>query len=152
MGMGELRLEELSASNIVAANSLTLRPGQEQFVTPTSYAIADAYVNPLTSWPRVVLNEDQVVGFVRGNFDPEAQQEEFRSCLWRINVAADAQGAGVGKFAVWALAEEARSRGFHRLTVIWEPGEEGPEEFFLRIGFVITGETQYGENIGTLEI
>ena len=152
MGMGETRLEELSASNIVAANSLTLRPGQEQFVTPTSYAIADAYVNPLTSWPRVVLNEDQVVGFVRGNFDPEAQQEEFRSCLWRINVAADAQGAGVGKFAVWALAEEARSRGFHRLTVIWEPGEEGPEEFFLRIGFVITGETQYGENIGTLEI
>ena len=63
-----------------------------------------------------------------------------------------AQGAGVGKFAVRALAEEARSRGFHRLTVIWEPGEEGPEDFFLRIGFVITGETQYGENIGTLEI
>jgi len=152
MGMGELRLEELSASNIVAANSLTLRPGQEQFVTPTSYAIADAFVNPLTSWPRVVLNDDQVVGFVRGNFDPDAEQEEFRSCLWRINVAADAQGAGVGKFAVWALAEEARSRGFHRLTVIWEPGEEGPEDFFLRIGFVITGETQYGENIGTLEI
>ena len=150
--MGDLRLEELSASNIVAANSLTLRPGQEQFVTPTSYAIADAYVNPLTSWPRVVLDEDQVVGFVRGNFDPEAEQEEFRSCLWRINVAADAQGAGVGKFAVRALAEEARSRGFHRLTVIWEPGEEGPEDFFLRIGFVITGETQYGENIGTLEI
>jgi len=150
--MGDLRLEELSASNIVAANSLTLRPGQEQFVTPTSYAIADAYVNPLTSWPRVVLDEDQVVGFVRGNFDPEAEQEEFRSCLWRINVAADAQGAGVGKFAVRALAEEARARGFHRLTVIWEPGEEGPEDFFLRIGFVITGETQYGENIGSLEI
>jgi len=150
--MGDLRLEELSASNIVAANSLTLRPGQEQFVTPTSYAIADAYVNPLTSWPRVVLDGDQVVGFVRGNFDPEAAQEEFRSCLWRINVAADAQGAGVGKFAVRALAEEARARGFHRLTVIWEPGEEGPEDFFLRIGFVITGETQYGENIGSLEI
>ena len=98
------------------------------------------------------LDGDQVVGFVRGNFDPEAAQEEFRSCLWRINVAADAQGAGVGKFAVRALAEEARARGFHRLTVIWEPGEEGPEDFFLRIGFVITGETQYGENIGSLEI
>jgi len=152
MNMGELRLEELSASNIVAANSLTLRPGQEQFVTPTSYAIADAYINPLTSWPRVVLDEDQVVGFVRGNFDPEATQEEFRSCLWRINVAADAQGAGVGKFAVHALAEEAKNRGFSQLTVIWEPGEEGPEDFFLRIGFSIIGQTQYGENIGALEI
>ena len=150
--MGELRLEELSASTIVAANSLTLRPGQEQFVTPTSYAIADAYINPLTSWPRVVLDGDQVVGFIRGNFDPENAQEEFRSCVWRINVSATAQGLGVGKFAVEGLADEARNRGFERLTVIWEPGEEGPEEFFKAVGFSIIGETQYGEHIGALDL
>ena len=150
--MGDLRLEELSASTIVAANSLTLRPGQEQFVTPTSYAIADAYINPVTSWPRVVLDGDEVVGFIRGNFDPDNQMPEFRSCIWRINVAADAQGVGVGKFAVWALAEEARSRGFSQLTVIWEPGEEGPEDFFLRVGFSVIGQTQYGENIGALDL
>ena len=148
--MAELRLEELSAKNIVAANSLTLRPGQEQFVTPVSYSIADAYLNPATSWPRVVLDGDDVVGFIRGNFDPDAEQEEFRSCIWRINVSADAQGSGVGTFAVWALADEARKRGFERLTVIWEPGEEGPEAFFLAVGFRITGETQYGEHIGAL--
>lgn len=150
--MGELRLEELSAANIVAANSLTLRPGQEQFVTPPSYAIADAYINPLTSWPRVVLDDDKVVGFIRGNFDPENPLPEFRSCVWRINVAADAQGAGIGKFAVHAVAEEARKRGFDRLTCIWEPGEEGPEEFFVRIGFEIVGETQYGEKLGALKL
>ena len=73
--MGELRLEELSAKTIVAANNLSLRRGQEQFVTPPSYAIADAYLSPVTSWPRVVLNsEDEVVGFIRGNFDPESTQ------------------------------------------------------------------------------
>lgn len=150
--MGDLRLEELSATTIVAANSLTLRPGQEQFVAPPSYAIADAYIDPLTSWPRVVLDGDTVVGFIRGNFDADNALPEFRSCIWRINVAAAEQGAGVGKFAVWALAEEARSRGFHELTVLWEPGDDGPEEFFLKIGFVITGETQYGEKLGTLKI
>ena len=150
--MGELRLEELSASTIVAANSLTLRPGQEQFVTPTSYSIADAYINPLTSWPRVVLDGDQVVGFIRGNFDPENAQEEFRSCVWRINVSATAQGLGVGRFAIMGLADEARSRGFTRLTVLWDSGEDGPEDFFLKIGFVVVGETQYGENIGALAL
>jgi len=150
--MAELRLEELSASTIVAANSLTLRPGQEQFVTPTSYAIADAYINPLTSWPRVVLDGDEVVGFIRGNFDPDNDMPEFRSCIWRINVAASAQGFGIGRFAVEALAEEARSRGFTQLTVIWEPGEDSPEEFFLRIGFELIGETQYGEKIGALAL
>jgi diamine N-acetyltransferase len=58
----------------------------------------------------------------------------------------------VGRFAVLALAAEAKSRGFDRLTALWEPGEEGPEEFFLRIGFVIEGQTQYGENLGVLTL
>jgi diamine N-acetyltransferase len=150
--MADLRLEELSAKTIVAANGLTLRPGQEQFVTPPSYAIADAYINPVTSWPRVVLDGDTVVGFIRGNFDPDAPQEEFRSCIWRVNVAADAQGSGVGRFAVLALADEARQRGFTQLTAIWEPGEEGPEDFFLHTGFTVVGETQYGEKIGALAL
>jgi diamine N-acetyltransferase len=150
--MGELRLEELSAKTIVAANGLTLRKGQEAFVTPTSYAIADAWINPITSWPRVVLDGDEVVGFIRGNFDPDSEQPEFRSCVWRVNVAADAQGLGVGSFAILALAEEARSRGFTQLTVIWEPGEDGPEQFFLRVGFTVIGQTQYGENLGAMDL
>lgn len=150
--MADLRLEELSARTIVAANSLTLRPGQEQFVTPVSYAVADAVINPSTTWSRVVLDGDEVVGFVRANFDPEAEQEYFRCCLWRIHVAAEAQGHGVGRFAVMGVAEEARSRGFDRLTVIWEPGEAGPEEFFKSVGFTVIGQTAYGENIGALEL
>jgi diamine N-acetyltransferase len=147
-----LTLEPLSATTIVAVNSLTLLPGQEQFATPTSYEIAEDSVNPLTSWPRVVLDGDTVVGFIRGNFDRTNTTPEFQCCLWKINVAAAAQGAGVGRFAVMALADEARSRGFTQLTVIWEPGEDGPEKFFTRLGFEISGETQYGEKIGALRL
>lgn len=150
--MADLRLEELSATTIVAANGLTLRAGQEQFVTPPSYAIADAFLNPATTWPRVVLDGDTVVGFIRGNFDPDAVQEEFRSCIWRVTVAGDAQGTGVGRFAVWALAEEARQRGFTKLFAIWEDGDFSPGEFFLRTGFVVVGESQYGEQIGMLSL
>ena len=148
--MTDLRLEELSARNIVAANKLTLRPGQEAFVVPPTYAIADAYLDPTTTWPRVVLDGDTVVGFIRGNFDPDATQEEFRSCVWRVHVAAEAQGRGVGRFAVLALADEARQRGFERLTALWEPGEDGPEAFFTSLGFTVENETQYGEKFGVL--
>lgn len=150
--MGDLRLQELSAKTIVAANQLSVRRGQEQFVTPPSYAIADAYIDPLTSWPRVVVDGERVVGFIRGNFDADAVQDEFRSCIWRVSVAGDAQGQGVGRFAVHALAEEAKSRGFDRVTALWEPGADGPEKFFLSVGFVIVGQTQYGENIGALSL
>lgn len=150
--MGKLRLEELSARNIVAANSLSLKPGQEQFIAPVSYSVAASVINPATSWQRVVMKDDDVVGFIHGNFDPESEHEEFRACIWRINVDAAAQGKGVGKFAAHALAEEARGRGFDHINVIWEPGEGGPEEFFHRIGFTDVGQTQYGETIGALQL
>ncbi|WP_423922337.1 GNAT family N-acetyltransferase [Frigoribacterium sp. 2-23] len=150
--MSDLRLEELSASTIVAANSLTLKPGQEQYVAPVSHSIAEAYVNPTTAWPRVVLDGDEVVGFIMGNFDAESDDEALRSCIWRINVAADAQGHGIGRFAVHSLADEARSRGFDRLTVMYEPGEDGPEEFFAHIGFAVIGETPYGEHLAALTL
>jgi diamine N-acetyltransferase len=150
--MPTLRLEPLNATNIVAANSLTLKPGQEAYATPTSYAHAEHTVNPSAAWPRVVLEGDEVVGFIKGNFDPEEQREEFRCCVWSINVKAGAQGHGVGRFAVHGLADEARSRGFSRLTVIWESGDEGPEPFFLNVGFTPIGETQYGEVIGAMDL
>jgi diamine N-acetyltransferase len=150
--MAELRLEDLSASNIVAANQLSLKPGQEQFIAPVTYSAESSVVNPDTAWQRVALLDDRVVGFIHGNFDPENEHEEFRACIWRINVDAEAQGQGVGRFLTQALAEEAKRRGFDRITVLWEPGEEGPGEFFHRIGFRDTGETAYGDIIGALAL
>lgn len=150
--MAELRLEELSASNVVAANNLSLKPGQEQFITPVSYSAETSVLVPGSAWQRVVLQDDKVVGFIHGNFDPDNEHEEFRACIWRINVDADAQGKGVGRFAAQALAQEALKRGVKRITVMWEPGEAGPEAFFHRIGFVDIGETQYGDVIGALEL
>lgn len=150
--MSQFKLEELSAATIVEVNRLGLKPGQEQFVSPVSYAAAAAVTPPHTAWQRVVLEDDRVIGFIHGNFDPENREEEFRAALWRINVDAEAQGRGVGRFAVDALLEEAAKRGVERVTVLWERGEEGPEGFFLRVGFAPVGETPYGEVIGAIEV
>jgi diamine N-acetyltransferase len=150
--MADLRLEELSAATIVAVNTLSLKPGQEQFLAPTSYGIAATVMNPQTSWQRVVLDGDEVVGFVSANFDPEAHEEHFRSVVWRINVDADEQGRGVGRFAVDALLDEARTRGMDHVNVIYEAGDGGPEAFFRRVGFEPVGETEYGEVIATVRL
>ncbi len=150
--MADLRIVELSASTIVAVNTLSLKPGQERFIAPESYAIAATVVNPATSWQRVVLDGDEVVGFVSAGFDPDAPQEHFRSVLWRINVDADDQGRGIGRFAVEQLLDEARSRGFDRVNVIYEAGENGPEAFFTRVGFAPVGETEYGEVVAEIRL
>jgi len=150
--MTELRLVELSANTIVAVNTMSLKPGQEQFLAPTSYAVAGAVVNPATAWQRVVLDGDEVVGFVSANFDEDAAQEHFRSVLWRINVDADDQGRGVGRFAVARLLDEARGRGFDHVNVIYEAGDGGPEAFFRRVGFTPVDETEYGEVVAELRL
>lgn len=148
--MTELRLEELSAKTIVEVNALSLKPGQEQFLAPVSYGIA--VVDPSTTWQRVVLDGDEVVGFVSANFDPDAPEDHFQSILWRINVDADEQGRGVGRFAVESLIDEARRRGMDHVDVIYEAGEGGPEAFFTRVGFSPVDETQYGEVVAEIRL
>lgn len=150
--MTELRLVELSAATIVAVNNLSLKPGQEQYLAPVSYGMIATVVNPDTSWQRVVLDRNEVVGFVSANFDTEASEEHFRSVLWRINVDADDQGRGVGRFAVESLVDEAREREMDRVNVIYESGDEGPQAFFERVGFTAVGETEYGEVIAEIRL
>ena len=150
--MTDLQLEELSPENIVQANSLTLKRGQEQFLAPLSYSIAATVTNPAATWQRIVKSGDRVVGFIQGNFDKEAPQEHFRCCIWRVNVDADFQGKGVGKFAVNGLLDEARKRGFDHVTVIWDDALEGPGGFFQSVGFTKVDESEYGEIIGEMKL
>lgn len=150
--MDDLRLEELSASTIVAVNNMSLKPGQEEYLSPVSYGIAATVVNPQTSWQRVVLDDDDIVGFISANFDAAFPHEHFRSVLWRINVDADEQGRGVGRFAVQGLIDEARARGIDHVNVIYEAGEGGPAAFFERMGFAPVSETEYGEVIAEVRL
>lgn len=147
-----LRLVELSPATITDVNSMSLKPGQEEFLSPVSYGIAATVVNPLMSWQRVILDEDQVVGFLSANFEPEAPYEHFRSVLWRINVDAEKQRRGIGRFAVEKLREEARERGFDHINVIYEAGEPGPDAFFRSMGFEPVGETEFGEIIAQVRV
>jgi diamine N-acetyltransferase len=92
------------------------------------------------------------LGFVMGGFDPDSEIGAFRAGIWRLAIAAEEQGRGYGRFAVEAVAQEARRRGQDRITVLWIPGEGGPEEFYLRLGFRPTGEELSGEVVGELHL
>lgn len=65
---------------------------------------------------------------------------------------ADAQGRGVGRFAVQQLAAEARSRQVKRITVLWLRGDGGPEGFYRTLGFVPTGQELFGQVVGALDL
>ena len=145
-----LRLAELTADNVQAACGIDVKPEQRTFVAPVVESLAEAYVHYGTAWPRLILDDDRVVGFVMGNFDPANETDAFRAGIWRLNIAAAEQGRGYGRFAVEAIAAEARRRGQKRITVLWLQGDDGPEDFYLRLGFTPTGEVMGGEIVGEL--
>ncbi|WP_329388291.1 GNAT family N-acetyltransferase [Streptomyces sp. NBC_01716] len=151
-----LRLEKITPGNFDAAIGVRVRPDQERLVAPVVKSLAEAYVHPDTAWPRLILDGDRAVGFLMAFFDADfaddGKGEDIRSGLWRLNIAAGEQGRGYGRFAVHAVAAEIRRRGGTRLTATWHPGDDGPERFYLGLGFRLTGETSGDETVGELEL
>ncbi|MDW5323675.1 GNAT family N-acetyltransferase [Plantactinospora sp. KLBMP9567] len=148
-----LRLEKVTPENVVAACRLQIRPDQEGLVAPVAQSLAEAYAQPEVAWPRLVYDGERLVGFVMAflmvRFDPA---DPPRSGLWRLNIAADEQGRGYGRFAVQAVCDELRQRGQDRVFVTWVPGERGPERFYRRLGFRPTGERIEDQVVGVLDL
>lgn len=152
MTVSTLRLAEIDPDNVADACRLAIRPEQEPYVAPVPFSLAEAYANPRTAWPRLVYDRDQLAAFVMGGFDPDSEVDFFRAGIWRLNVAAAHQGRGCGRFAVQAVVDEARRRGQRRATVLWKPGEHGPEGFYLRLGFRPTGQVFHNQVVGELHL
>lgn len=151
-----LRLEKITPENFEAATAVRVRPDQEHLVAPVVKSLAEAYVHQNTAWPRLILDGDRVVGFLMAfldiDFAGDGTGKDIRSGLWRLNIAAGEQGRGYGRFAVESVAAEIRRRGGTRLTATWEPDDNGPERFYLGLGFRLTGEISGGETVGELEL
>ncbi|WP_256103267.1 GNAT family N-acetyltransferase [Streptomyces sp. ODS05-4] len=149
------RLEALTPANLDAALAVRVRPDQEAAVAPVAKSLAEAYVHGETAWPRLIMDGDQAVGFLMAFLDIDWKGDgsgDLRSGLWRLNIAADHQGKGYGRFAVAAVTAELRRRGADRLHVTWHPGPHGPEPFYLGLGFHKTGEQVEDQTVGVLAL
>ncbi|MFJ9376198.1 GNAT family N-acetyltransferase [Streptomyces sp. NPDC101455] len=148
------RLEEITPNNFEAAVGIRVRPDQEFAVSPVMKSLAQAYVHQGTAWPRLIVDEDRPVGFLMAFFDIDWNLDGgvIRSGLWRLNIAADQQARGYGRFAVESVAAEIRRRGGKELYVTWHEGPSGPAKFYLGLGFRPNGELSEGETVGVLEL
>ncbi|MET8834419.1 GNAT family N-acetyltransferase [Micromonospora sp. NPDC004540] len=148
------RLEQITPDNVLAACAIAVRPDQEGLVAPVARSLAEAYAQPAVAWPRLIVDDDRPVGFLMGFLDIRWRHDptDVRSGLWRLNIAADQQGRGYGRFAVAALADELRRRGTDQMFVTWAPGPHGPERFYGRLGFRLTGELSGDQVVGELAL
>ncbi|RKS09101.1 diamine N-acetyltransferase [Nocardiopsis sp. Huas11] len=143
-------LAEVTEDNVIAACGLAVAPEQRTFVAPVERSLAEAYAARDTAWVRLVMEGDEIVGFVMANFAPEESDPDFRCGLWRLAVAEGRQGRGYGRFAVEGFLAQARARGVERVTVMWVEGEGGPADFYRKLGFETTGRVLDGETVAEL--
>jgi diamine N-acetyltransferase len=144
-----VELVPITEDNVKAVFELAVEPGQEAFVAPNPWSLAQALAEHEIAWPRAIVLDGEVVGFLMLEIDPE--EEDGRPFwLWRLMVAAGRQRQGIGTAALRLALAEVRRRGGTEIYTSWVPAEGGPGPFYERLGFVPTGELDDDEIVARL--
>ena len=114
----------------------TLTEPRKGYVAPNAISLAQAHFNKY-AWFRAIHAGKAPVGFMMILDDPDTP-EYF---LWRFMIATPYQGRGYGSQAIQRLVEYVKTRpGARELLVSCGEGEGSPKSFYLKQGFVLTGE------------
>ncbi len=128
-------LREVTAETVRVICRLDVSEAQKHFVAPNAISIAEAYFEP-KAWFRAIYADETPVGFLM-LYDDSDKRDYF---LWRYMIDEHYQKMGFGERAMDLLLAYVRSRpGAHELRLSCHPGEEGPEPFYRRYGFTLTG-------------
>lgn len=142
-----VELVAITADNVLAVCDLEVAPEQRGFVEPNARSIAEASVHP-QAWLRAVQADGELVGFVM-LWD---SLEDPGYMLWRLMVATDAQGRGIGTAIVEQVKTYVATRpGGTALKVSAHRGDGAPGLFYERLGFVATGEVT-GDDSGPEDV
>jgi diamine N-acetyltransferase len=151
MAEPNVRLEPIDPDNVKAVFELELAPGQEQFVASNAWSLAQAVAEASIAWPRAIVADGRVVGFLMLEIDPN--EEDGRPFwLWRLMIGASWQRHGYGTAAVRLALDEVRARGGTEIYTSWVPEPGGPGPFYERLGFEPTGEIDDGEVVARLRL
>ncbi len=151
----DVRLVEVTAHNRRAVARLATHPSQERFVAPMArtfqHALIPEDVNgvPVVPWFRAIEADGEIVGFLMIAAVTSGHPRPF---LWRLLIDRGHQGRGIGRRAVALLVDLLRSDGQTELEVSWHDGRGGPEGFYLKLGFVPTGQVVEGEHQAVLQL
>jgi diamine N-acetyltransferase len=127
---------------------LKVAPGQEGFVAPNAYSVAEAYIEP-TWTPLAIYANDELVGFAMFGLDTETD----RTWLIRYMIDAGSQGKGYGKAALPLLIDRIVERhGCDEIFLGYDPDNKVAEQLYADFGFVPTGEIEDGEIIARLDL
>lgn len=143
-----ITLREVTAETVRTICNLSVRDDQRKFVAPNAISIAQAYFYD-KAWFRAIYADETPVGFVM--LDEQPDKPEYY--IWRFMIDKRYQRLGFGRRAIELLIEYVKTRphAAELLTSV-EQAEGGPQEFYEKLGFVLTAEYEDGEAMMRLSL
>ena len=154
-GPAHISLREITDANRPAVESLAVTPDQETYVAGVAESLVEAAGTPAACpWYRAVYAGDEPVGFVMLSDGIPGGFPEYLSLLPLAPAhrrSSATRGPGDGRAR--PRADYLRLRpGFDTLLTSVVPGPNSPIGFYLRYGFVRTGEVFGGEDVLALRV
>lgn len=142
-------LREISKDTFGSICRLSVEEKQNDFVAPNAISLAEALFNQPQAWFRGIYADDTPVGFLM--LDDQPEKPEYY--LWRFMIDSRFQGMNFGRQALDLLIEHVKKRpnATELLTSIVQK-EGGPQGFYEKSGFALTGEFEDGEAMMKLQL
>jgi diamine N-acetyltransferase len=144
-----IQLKKLSPKNLRSCLDLydTLDSVQKKQVAPNAVSLAQAYVHPDVAWPRVLVENDRVVGFIMLELDAKDIPEYNRPghYIWRMMIGKQYQNKGYGTQTLDLIKNKCQKEGLKSLYVSCSMGHDMPYQFYINNGFMDTGYDAHGE-------
>jgi len=132
----KVTLREITRVTVRAICDLKVSEEQEQFVAPNAVSIAEAHFSS-NAWFRAIYADETPVGFVMLGEIPE----KGLHFLWRFMVDERYQGRDYGRKALELVIQHVRTMtSVKELLTSCLEGQGSPKEFYLKMGFIETGE------------
>ncbi len=144
----KVTLQEISEKTVHEICKLSVLENQKKFVASNAFSIAQAYFSK-KAWFRAIYADEIPVGFIMIEDDPE--KPEYY--LWRFMIDAQYQRLGFGCCAILLLIEHVKKRpGATEILASVVQSDGGPQSFYEKLGFKLTGEYENEEAIMKLII
>jgi len=143
-------LREITSDTVRIICDLAVHDDQKGFVAPNAVSIAQAHFSEF-AWFRAIYAGETPVGFLMLYDGGDKPKPEY--FLWRLMVDIRYQRLGLARKALDLLIEYVKTRphATELATSIIE-ADGGPQPFYEKLGFSLTGEYEEGEAVMKLPL
>jgi diamine N-acetyltransferase len=151
-----IQLEKISYENLDAVIDIydTLVEQDKHHVAPNIYSLAEAYVSYETAWPRAIVLNKEVIGFIMLSLDYDQSDKDDHPVyyLWRFMIATKHQNKGYGKQVLDMIVDKCKQDNIHYLYLSCTLNDPMPYSMYIKYGFIDTKREVDGEQLLKLKI